>query len=86
MERENGLALEPGAGADRYYEFMQVVPLTAHPDRAAPDGQPVLVDIEGGPVDESELMAGQSVWLWITAGCEERYPVGCTVDALVVER
>lgn len=86
IDQEGGLALEPGAGADRYYEQMQVVPLSAHPDRAGPDGQPVVVDLEGGPVAESALRAGQSVWLWITGGCEERFPVGCTVDALVVER
>jgi hypothetical protein len=86
VEREGGLALEPGEGADRYYEYLQVVPFSAHPDRSAADGAPVAVDLRGQPVDEDDLQAGQSVWLWIRGGCEERYPVGCTVDALVVER
>ncbi len=86
VEREDGLALEPGAGADRYYEMMQVVPLSADPDRAGTDGRPVVVDLEGARVTESELTAGQAVWIWVTGPCEERYPVGCTIDALVVER
>lgn len=77
------LVLEPGAGADRYYERMQVVPFSTRADRVD-DGRPVAVDLEGGPVEESEFRAGQPVWLWITGGCEERYPVACPVDAIVV--
>jgi hypothetical protein len=86
VQQGSGLALEPGAGADRYYELMQVVPISARPNGTAPDAQPLILDLGGGAVDESDLVAGQSVWLWITGACEERSPVSCPVDALVVER
>lgn len=80
LDEAGALVLEPGAGADRYYERMQVAPWSSDVD-----DQLVAVDMDGTPVSQDDLRAGQSVWLWTSGPCEERYPVACPLDAIVVE-